>query len=422
MVKFPNNFVYCLDLDAIIKLVSDEEKTMNIITIQIFCIPQGLKGEVPFWALLGTQGIDENTPSVSDDGNYSGAPQPSFSGSPVTGMYFLHPDHLGSISLLTDSNGKMVAGIDINSGKSHVSYKPYGEINRTNSSGPDIFRYKYSGQMEDGETDLYYYKARYYDPKLGRFLQADSVTNAESPMGLNHYMYTEGNPVKYRDPDGHRLSSAQAWAVIGYLQGPNHGVTREEGAMLGYAYGAGIDKKEGRNSATGGKKNNIDPGKAWDTTFGNKGLWGDIRGGELGKFWDSTIGNKGLWGYIDRKVSRWWYIQKHEYADKAPEKGMDEDYSRSVVKIVLQESFCDQYGDSSMECQIVTLASMRDTNRLRKKYYSLRREAESELNAGCSITYNGVGFEPSCTINGKKIPHDPPKKGGAGSQTSSPGS
>ena len=86
---------------------------------------------------------------------------------------------------------KMVTGMDIDSGMSYITYKPYGEINRTNSSGPDIYRYKYTAQ-EDGrvlqslsggqnaglqqipslrgasyasrvdELGLYYYKARWY--------------------------------------------------------------------------------------------------------------------------------------------------------------------------------------------------------------------------------------------------------------------
>ncbi|MCB1192804.1 MAG: hypothetical protein H7A23_23450 [Leptospiraceae bacterium] len=58
-----------------------------------------------------------------------------------------------------------------------------GEIDRDHSGGPDIFRYKYTGQEEDTsaslsagkEIGLYYYKARYYDPKTGRFLQPDTV-------------------------------------------------------------------------------------------------------------------------------------------------------------------------------------------------------------------------------------------------------
>ncbi|MCB1156583.1 MAG: RHS repeat-associated core domain-containing protein, partial [Leptospiraceae bacterium] len=56
---------------------------------------------------------------------------------------------------------------------------------------------------EDPETGLYYYKSRYYDPAIGRFIQPDTVINPESTFGMNLYMYVEGNPVMYTDPTGH---------------------------------------------------------------------------------------------------------------------------------------------------------------------------------------------------------------------------
>ncbi|HNM05107.1 MAG TPA: RHS repeat-associated core domain-containing protein, partial [Leptospiraceae bacterium] len=54
-----------------------------------------------------------------------------------------------------------------------------------NSSGPDITKHKYTGQIEDKESGLYYYKARYYDASLGRFNSADSLIMPESIQGMN---------------------------------------------------------------------------------------------------------------------------------------------------------------------------------------------------------------------------------------------
>ncbi|MCB1194116.1 MAG: RHS repeat-associated core domain-containing protein, partial [Leptospiraceae bacterium] len=180
-----------------------------IVAFSFGCMPQALIGtksnQTPFW-LLGSfvtgGGITSDTPSVADP---LGTPSPStvYAGTPTVGMHFIHPDHLGSVSMLTDGNGRMVAGVDINSGRSYVTYTPYGEVNRTNSSGPDIFRHKYSGQEEDSESGLYYYKSRYYDPMLGRFIQADNQSDPNTAMGMNPYMYTNGNPVNFRDPSGH---------------------------------------------------------------------------------------------------------------------------------------------------------------------------------------------------------------------------
>jgi RHS repeat-associated protein len=147
------------------------------------------KGEAP-WLLLAS-GINKNTPSVDDSSTSS---TPGLSGSsgggtvspvvPVTGMFFLHPDHLGSITMISDGYGNVISGGN-NGGKSSMNYKPYGEMNRTDSSGPDITRFKYTGQEEDKETGLLYYKARYYDPALGRFLQADNLTFPDKPSGMN---------------------------------------------------------------------------------------------------------------------------------------------------------------------------------------------------------------------------------------------
>ena len=298
-----------------------------------------------------------NTPSVNSEsteepagggGGGSGSP-----GTPVEGMYFMHTDHLRSVTAITDPKGEMVASMDIDSGKSIISYSPYGEIDRKNSSGPDIFRYKYTTQQEDTETNLYYYKSRYYDSKLGRFLQADSVTNAESPMGLNHYMYTEGNPVKYRDPDGHRLSSAQGWALLGYLQGPSVGLTPEEGAMAGYAYGKGVDKKDGRNSNTGGKKNNLDAGKAWDTTLGNKGF-----GGWLGK----SIG----WD----RAKRWWQYHTKPY---------EGDWEREAIKDVGIANVCSEYGKNSDQCLYAKWADALDTREQQHQYDRRKHHGLNEI-------------------------------------------
>jgi RHS repeat-associated protein len=62
----------------------------------------------------------------------------------------------------------------------------------------------YTGQRWEAGIGLYDYNARYYDPALGRFVQADTVVpSMESPQDLNRYSYVRGNPLKYTDPTGH---------------------------------------------------------------------------------------------------------------------------------------------------------------------------------------------------------------------------
>ncbi|HMW07921.1 MAG TPA: RHS repeat-associated core domain-containing protein [Leptospiraceae bacterium] len=174
------------------------------------------KGNAP-WLLLAS-GINGNTQSVDDPSNGSGSSGGGGGSSivPVIGMFFLHPDHLGSITMITDGRGNLIAGGN-NGGKSHISYKPYGEIDRTDSSGPDISKFKFTGQEEDKESGLMYYKARYYDRMIGRFLQADSMVFTDRTMGMNRYMYVEGNPVRFGDDSGHKRQNGDQERQLNYL-------------------------------------------------------------------------------------------------------------------------------------------------------------------------------------------------------------
>ncbi|PJZ29487.1 RHS repeat-associated core domain-containing protein [Leptospira kmetyi] len=188
-------------------------------------------GDPPWIALPSTIPVD--TPSVSHPGNSGGS---NLGGSPVPGMIFFHPNHLGSITMATNGVGKPISGGSA-IGTSYVSYKPYGEILRTDSYGPDAFRYKYSGQEEDKETGLLFYKSRYYDPNLGRFLQADSHLDSESMVGSNLFMYVNGNPMQYNDPTGNN-----AWI---------HMFNRIVGHMLGKSFGKSGLNKIGHNFSHG---------------------------------------------------------------------------------------------------------------------------------------------------------------------------
>jgi len=57
----------------------------------------------------------------------------------------------------------------------------------------------------DDETGFYYLRSRYYNPRWGRFVNADSVLNCDSFVGLNCFQYCSGNPITGHDPSGHAL-------------------------------------------------------------------------------------------------------------------------------------------------------------------------------------------------------------------------
>jgi len=72
------------------------------------------------------------------------------------------------------------------------------------TSGTTPTSYRFTGQRKDATIGLYFYNSRYYDPLLGRFIQADTIVpNPGNPQSLNRYAYTLNNPVRYVDPSGH---------------------------------------------------------------------------------------------------------------------------------------------------------------------------------------------------------------------------
>ncbi len=100
---------------------------------------------------------------------------------------YYHNDYLGSVRLQSDANAK----------KSFSSRTaPFGsDVYVSGSTAGSENSYKFTGQESD--SDLYYYGARYYDTKTGRFTQLDPVLSAESP-----YAYVSNNPLNLVDPDG----------------------------------------------------------------------------------------------------------------------------------------------------------------------------------------------------------------------------
>ncbi len=104
---------------------------------------------------------------------------------------FLHPDHLGSSSVVTDGEGSEIF---------HSEFGPYGEVTRTDGTAPSSFGFT---DQEHDPSGLIYMNARYYDPLCGRFTSPDEmVQDPFDPQFLNRYTYVRNNPVKFVDPSG----------------------------------------------------------------------------------------------------------------------------------------------------------------------------------------------------------------------------
>ncbi|WP_410514400.1 RHS repeat-associated core domain-containing protein [Paenibacillus sp. BR2-3] len=112
--------------------------------------------------------------------------------------YYLYNGH-GDVVQIIDTNG-----IVVNS----YSYDAWGNI--TNQTEGISNSFKYAGEIYDEDTGLYYLRARYYDPSIGRFLNEDTyegqITN---PLSLNLYTYGHNNPLMFIDPSGNKVVFSQ---------------------------------------------------------------------------------------------------------------------------------------------------------------------------------------------------------------------
>jgi RHS repeat-associated protein len=175
--------------------------------------------------------------------------------------YYYHADHLGSTSWVTDQNGKV---------HEHVEYYPYGEAwwepkYDRDGAGVKGQQFLFTSKELDEETGLYYFGARYFDPKRARWESVDPVISVPIgnldhssgrlyegggerseadwvvawPAMLSRYSYVLNNPSKYVDPDGRTPKGAATGAVWGAAVGTVVGFIAGGGGGTGVAVGTG---------------------------------------------------------------------------------------------------------------------------------------------------------------------------------------
>lgn len=109
----------------------------------------------------------------------------------------------------TDALRSVLRTVDASGAKSSYTYDSYGQITSLtgNREGP----YAFQGREFDAESGLYYFRARYYDPSIGRFISEDPIGFVG---GINRYRFVENNPLNRLDPSGMNAIVARgvAWA------------------------------------------------------------------------------------------------------------------------------------------------------------------------------------------------------------------
>ena len=137
-------------------------------------------------------------------------------------QFYYHPDHLGSSSYITNLDGEV---------SQHIEYVPFGEVFIEERNNTWNTPYLFNAKEFDEETGMYYYGARYYDPRLSLWMSVDPISNYDPRnsenyldgehndgfynfRNLNPYMYCYQSPITLLDPDG-----KQVYAVFNKASG-----------------------------------------------------------------------------------------------------------------------------------------------------------------------------------------------------------
>jgi RHS repeat-associated protein len=142
-------------------------------------------------------------------------------------LSYLLPDHLGGTHITASGTNGTETG--------KLLYKPWGETRYSAGTTPTTWRF--TGQREDATIGLYFYNARYLDPQLGRFTQADTIVpEPGDPQALNRYAYGLNNPLRYTDPTG-MFSEDEIMAYLGVSTWDDVLAMFGEGGVMAGAWG-----------------------------------------------------------------------------------------------------------------------------------------------------------------------------------------
>lgn len=106
-------------------------------------------------------------------------------------QFYYHPDHLGSSSYITNLDGEVVQ---------HIEYVPFGEVFIEERNNTWNTPYLFNAKEYDEETGMYYYGARYYEPRISLWMSTDP--KEETCPDISSYTYCHNSPINLLDIDG----------------------------------------------------------------------------------------------------------------------------------------------------------------------------------------------------------------------------
>ena len=106
-------------------------------------------------------------------------------------QFYYHPNHLGISSYITNLDGEV---------SQHIEYVPFGEVFIEEHNNTWNTPYLFNAKEFDEETGMYYYGARYYEPRLSLWMSCD-MEETRFPY-ISTYTYAANNPIKFIDTDG----------------------------------------------------------------------------------------------------------------------------------------------------------------------------------------------------------------------------
>ena len=171
-------------------------------------------------------------------------------------LYYYVLNAQSDVIALADQNGNLIAKYSYDPWGKLLSVTPNGWLDEQNAyylAVAEANPLRYRGYYYDAETGFYYLQSRYYDPEIGRFINADSYasTDAAGLLSTNMFAYCENDPVNRSDPSG------EAFSLI----------TIAVGATVGALV-----------NAAGTALSNVAEGKAWNDGIGLALLSGAVSG------------------------------------------------------------------------------------------------------------------------------------------------